>query len=556
MAYSYIQYTGNGTQRDFAFAFPYFNTSDIAVTVNGVAVPFTWTNSNTVNITTAPVSGSLVLIRRTTPKSVSPVNFTDGSVLLESDLDTLANFALFVTQEAVDTANLSIVTNSSGNWEGNSKIIQNVADPVNPQDVATRGWSLTNAASALAGAVSSAAASAASAAASLASQIASAASAAAALVSQNAAAASAATTAALLLSFRSVFLGAFATDSAAVTFASVNSIALTNGISYENTTTQKVRVYNGLTWADQDSDAQTQSANATASAASAAASASTATTNAGVAVAQAVIATSQAISASNSAAAASAAISKFRNRLINAGFTINQRVYVSNTALSAGTYAHDRWKAGASGGTYTFTQGSAGVPITITITAGSLQQVIEGCNMPDGGTFTLSWVGTAQGRVNGGSYGSSPITVTGLTAGSNCTLEFNTGTLSIPQIEVGSSATGFEYRQYGQEFALCQRYFQKYTQPALRGVVNPTGNGCQRMGMTLPTVMRSTPTSTIGAVSIFDGGATSLVTGIGTDYSTNTTVEYDLACLGGLTAARPAIVYQTGTASLALSSEL
>ena len=29
------------------------------------------------------------------------------------------------------------------------------------------------------------------------------------------------------------------------------------------------------------------------------------------------------------------------------------------------------------------------------------------------------------------------------------------------QLEVGSSATGFEYRQYGQELALCQRYFEK-----------------------------------------------------------------------------------------------
>ena len=147
-----------------------------------------------------------------------------------------------------------------------------------------------------------------------------------------------------------------------------------------------------------------------------------------------------------------------KNRLIDAGFIINQRGYVSGTSLSAGTYAHDRWKAGASGCTYTFTQGSLGVPIVITITAGSLQQVIEGCNMPDGGTFTLSWTGTAQGRVNGGGYSTSPLIVTGLTAGANCTVEFNTGTLSFPQLEVGTSATGFEYRQYQQELALCQRY--------------------------------------------------------------------------------------------------
>jgi hypothetical protein len=149
-----------------------------------------------------------------------------------------------------------------------------------------------------------------------------------------------------------------------------------------------------------------------------------------------------------------------KNRLIDAGFIINQRGYVSNTALSAGTYAHDRWKAGASGCTYTFTQGSLGVPIVITITAGSLQQIIEGCNMPDGGTFTLSWTGTAQGRVNGGGYSTSPLIVTGLTAGANCTVEFNTGTCSFPQLEVGTSATGFEYRQYQQELALCQRYYQ------------------------------------------------------------------------------------------------
>ena len=31
------------------------------------------------------------------------------------------------------------------------------------------------------------------------------------------------------------------------------------------------------------------------------------------------------------------------------------------------------------------------------------------------------------------------------------------------QLEVGSSATGFEYRQYGQELALCQRYYETLT---------------------------------------------------------------------------------------------
>ena len=158
----------------------------------------------------------------------------------------------------------------------------------------------------------------------------------------------------------------------------------------------------------------------------------------------------------------------FRNRLFDAGFIINQRGYVSGTALSASAYAHDRWKAGASGCTYTFTQLSTGVPIVITITAGSLQQVIEGCNMPEGGTYTLSWTGTAQARFNGGTYGSSPLAVTGITAGSNTTIEFNTGTVSYPQLEVGTNATSFDYRPYGTELALCQRYL-----PAILGANNP-----------------------------------------------------------------------------------
>jgi len=187
--------------------------------------------------------------------------------------------------------------------------------------------------------------------------------------------------------------------------------------------------------------------------------------------------------------------STLQNRLIDAGFTINQRGYTSGTSLSSGSYGHDRWKAGSGGCTYTFTQGSTGVPIVITITAGSLQQVIEGCNMPEGGTYVLSWTGTAQARFNGGSYSSSPLAVTGITAGANTTIEFNTGTLSYPQLEVGSVATGYEYRQYGQELALCQRYYQ------IKGAVITSSSIYQNIHFMVG--MRTVPT--IGTVT-FDGG--------------------------------------------------
>ena len=188
----------------------------------------------------------------------------------------------------------------------------------------------------------------------------------------------------------------------------------------------------------------------------------------------------------------------FKNRIIDGGFTINQRGYVSGTSLSSGSYGHDRWKGGASGGTYTFTQASAGVNTTITITAGSIIQVIEGANLPEGGTYVLSWTGTAQGKIGAGSFGASGITGT-ITAGTNTNIEFNTGTCGNVQLEVGSTATSFDYRPYGTELALCQRYYQFFggaTNSMLfqgyRGSTSysPTDN------LPFPVVMRASPTAT------------------------------------------------------------
>ena len=75
------------------------------------------------------------------------------------------------------------------------------------------------------------------------------------------------------------------------------------------------------------------------------------------------------------------------------------------------------------------------------------------------------------------------------------------------QLEVGSSATGFEYRQYGTELALCQRYYAKTyntnTSPAtvtndgsIIGVANGSANR-PLVNWSLPVVMRANPTTTL-----------------------------------------------------------
>jgi len=197
-----------------------------------------------------------------------------------------------------------------------------------------------------------------------------------------------------------------------------------------------------------------------------------------------------------------------RNILINADFRINQRVYVSAAALAAGVYAHDRWKGGAGGGTYSFTQLAS--PTTITIAANkTLIQVVEDKNVI-GGTYTLSWEGTCQARyavdsaTPAGAYADSPITIAGQTAGTTMSVEFGngaaSGTLGKVQLEADSVATPYEFRLIPEELALCEWYYRiigKSTGPQAALHFGGYGYGTQNETITLSFQdMRTTPTAT------------------------------------------------------------
>ena len=175
-----------------------------------------------------------------------------------------------------------------------------------------------------------------------------------------------------------------------------------------------------------------------------------------------------------------------KNVIINGNFNINQRAVSGTVTLAAGAYGHDRFKAGASGCTYTFA--TVENVTTITISAGSLIQVIEGLNLQTG-TYTLSWSGTAQGKIGGGSYSATGVTGSA-TGGTNLNVEFNTGTLSLVQLEKGSTATSFDYRPYGTEFMLCQWYYQTWV---ARGSIN-YWSGVGRIDFNFLGQIRATPT--------------------------------------------------------------
>ncbi|CAB4150123.1 Intramolecular chaperone auto-processing domain containing protein [uncultured Caudovirales phage] len=135
MAYSYVRYTGNGSTTNYTFSFPTISTDHIKVRVNGTLVTnWSFLSASTVQFAAAPASGAIIEIRRETPKDSAIVNFTDGSVLLERDLDLLATYNLYVAQETDDSLEDAIAVTSTGKYNADGKQITNLANPDDPTD--------------------------------------------------------------------------------------------------------------------------------------------------------------------------------------------------------------------------------------------------------------------------------------------------------------------------------------------------------------------------------------------------------------------------------------
>ena len=106
-AASFTNHTGNGSTDNFSISFSYISTSEIDVTVGGVlktlGTHYT-VNGATITFTSGniPANGAAIKFQRDTDISTKKVDFQDGSVLTESDLDTNSDQVLFAQQEITD----------------------------------------------------------------------------------------------------------------------------------------------------------------------------------------------------------------------------------------------------------------------------------------------------------------------------------------------------------------------------------------------------------------------------------------------------------------------
>jgi hypothetical protein len=311
MAFSYHDYTGDNSTTQFSIPFTYQNTSEISVTVDGVAqTGLTFPSSSTVQLASAPASGTLVQVRRTTNLTARAVDFASGSVLTEEDLDDSSIQTFHASQEAIDRANDSIALDTDDKWDATSKVIKNVATPTANTDATNKAYVDTganNAATSAAAALVSQNAAAASATAAANSATASAGSATTsaneATDSANSATASASSATASANSASAASTSESNAATSAATATTQAALATTNGAAQVSLATTQAN--NAAASATNSANSATASAN---SATAAAGSASTATTQAALATtngaAQVALATTQATNAATSATAA------------------------------------------------------------------------------------------------------------------------------------------------------------------------------------------------------------------------------------------------------------
>ena len=107
-AASFTNHTGNGSAGPFSISFSYLSEAEVDVTVDGVlktiTTHYTFTSATQITFTSGnePGNGVAVKFQRDTNISTKKVDFQDGSVLTETDLDTNSDQILFAQQEIID----------------------------------------------------------------------------------------------------------------------------------------------------------------------------------------------------------------------------------------------------------------------------------------------------------------------------------------------------------------------------------------------------------------------------------------------------------------------
>ena len=135
-AASFTNHTGNGSTNSFAISFPFLSNNEIDVTVGGVlktiTTHYTITGSTlTFTSGNTPADGTAIKFQRDTDISAKKVDFADGSVLTEADLDSNSDQILFGLQEFVDIVTNDLVKRDGSQTFTGSIVFEGSSDDAN-----------------------------------------------------------------------------------------------------------------------------------------------------------------------------------------------------------------------------------------------------------------------------------------------------------------------------------------------------------------------------------------------------------------------------------------
>ena len=159
MPNTYVDYTGDNTTTSFAFPFPYLDDTHVVVQLDTVAlaggkfVDQTVTTHYTIQTSpsaaiifvTAPATGDRIRIKRDSASDIALVDFENGSVLTEVELDRAYLHNLYLSEEIEEGSGKNTMTKDpvDGHYDADLAKIKNLADPTNPQDAVTKNYADT-----------------------------------------------------------------------------------------------------------------------------------------------------------------------------------------------------------------------------------------------------------------------------------------------------------------------------------------------------------------------------------------------------------------------------
>jgi hypothetical protein len=262
-------------------------------------------------------------------------------------------------------------------------------------------------------------------------------------------------------------------------------------------------------------------------------------------------------------------------------FNISQRIEGFNTAdlnfgtANAQTVTLSFWVrsslTGTFGGSFQNASADRSYPFTFTISSANTFEYktvnIAGDTSgtwltTNGNGITLNFSlgsGSTYSGTAGAWAGADYRSATGATSvvGTNGATFYITGV----QLEKGSTATSFDYRPYGTELSLCQRYAIKYlgtgNYEKIPAIPFCTGTTSVTAAFVLPVIMRTSPSITQSTLAVSTTGGSQSISAVAVDHQSTASPSFTFTS-SGLTANNAVLLQANNSTSayVILSAEL